>query len=59
MTRCYRCGNEHEAEKGCCEYCTAVSRRMPEQSQSEADWMDHVEDHKHEKDYLSDGVWVE
>jgi hypothetical protein len=56
---CPTCKNLHESSGNHmkCDYCLHASGRYatPEQSQSEADWAEHVQDHKHEFDYLTDG----
>jgi predicted nucleic acid-binding Zn-ribbon protein len=58
---CIRCGAKHTGKKMTCEACLVITGGVGHywpsrvQSQPESTWMDHVEDHIHEDDYLSDG----
>jgi hypothetical protein len=60
---CTRCGNLHDDDTSKCWPCMVVTGKACQatqiNSQSEADWQDHVEEHKHELDYQNDGKYSE
>ena len=56
MTKlCPRCRNLHDGQFRKCDYCLVADGKYAVQSQSEVEWADHVEDYKHQDDYLTDG----
>lgn len=59
MKLCILCGSLHQDGTAKCFACMVITGKhtsaTPVQSQSEVEWADHVEDHKHEQDWLRDG----